>query len=518
MKRTLRILLVDDSDTDRDAVRGALSGRPSTFRLTEADTVRSALAYLERRAFDCALVDFRLPDGDAFDFLEKAKTAPWGTTPIVVFTGVEDEGLCARLLQDGAQDYLLKSEATGPALDRAIRYAVERRRGQLEVRQTSHRLRQAQRLESVGSLARGVAHEFNNILMVILGLSELMLEETSADDPTREDLTEIVDACNRGSTLTGQLLAFARTDMGTPAILSTAELVNSVQALLRRIIGADIELIVTQEPGLHSVRADRTQLEQLLVNLCVNAREAMPRGGVLRIETRNVLMDSAAVADVEGLRPGRYVSIVVTDTGQGMTPDVRARAFDPFFTTKAHRRSAGLGLSTAYGIARQSGGNIELSSAPGKGTAARVLLPAVDTPRRARRAQIERDSSAVVPNQTVLLVEDERAVRELASRVLRAHGLDVLEATDGADALRVAAQNAGRPFDLVVTDCVMPGIGGPQLVRELLETRPELRVIFMSGYTETPTLQELLASPRITFLRKPFTTKRLMSAVEEVFA
>jgi len=384
---------------------------------------------------------------------------------------------------------------------------VRRRRADEELRRLEQELAQSQRLESVGRLAGGVAHDFNNLLTAIAGHCELLLAALPAGDPTRHDADEILKAAERATALVGQLLAFSRKQLLQPRIVDLNEVVRGIEGMLRRLIGEDVELVTLLADDLGHVSADPRQLEQVIVNLAVNARDAMPAGGRLTIETQNAGPD----ADGAGTKPGRYVVLTVRDTGLGMDERTRAHAFEPFFTTKEVGQGTGLGLATVYGVVSQSGGRIELESEPGAGTTFRVLFPHVDAAPVEAIAQGEADRPAV-GSETILVVEDEDVVRGLTRRVLLARGYTVLEAGEGKQALELAAAHAG-PIDLLLTDVVMPGMSGRELGDRLAAARPEMRVLYTSGYTDDLVLARGVSGRETAFIAKPFTPDSLARSV-----
>ena len=399
----------------------------------------------------------------------------------------------------------------GIARDITERVQADRRQQGLEAQ-----LAQSQKIEAVGRLAGGVAHDFNNVLTVILGLtSELLDTPTGAiPDQARKDIEEISLAGQRAAVLTQQLLAFSRKQIVRPAVLNLNTVVARIEKMLWRLIGEDIELRAMLADDLGSVRADAGQIEQVLVNLAVNARDAMPAGGKLTIETANVELDQEYARGHTSVAPGRYAMVAVSDTGSGMSPEVQARLFEPFFTTKEVGKGTGLGLATVYGIVKQSGGNIWVYSEPDKGATFKIYLPLVDEPVSA--AEPNRGAAKVqTGSETVLLVEDEEAVRALAGRTLRRDGYTVLEAGDSEEALRVAAGHAG-PIHLLLTDVVMPGMSGRLLAQRLAESTPDMKVIYMSGYTDDAIVHHGVLEPGLTLLQKPFTPKALARIVREV--
>jgi PAS domain S-box-containing protein len=381
-------------------------------------------------------------------------------------------------------------------------------------RRMEEELRQAQKMEIAGRLAGGVAHDFNNVLTIITGHSQLLLARLAADAPERHDVEQIEDGARRAAALTRQLLIFSRKQDLAPSVLNLNEIVEPMDKMLRRLIGEDVELRTTLGPRLHRVKADPGQIEQVVMNLAVNARDAMPRGGRLVIETANVDLDETYAADHLDVRPGAYVMIAVTDTGAGMTEETRAHIFEPFFTTKGPDKGTGLGLSTVYGIVKQSDGHIDVQSAPGQGATFRVYLPRVDETPLAP-APAPKPAALLGGSETILLVEDEDGLRDLAADVLQMHGYTVLAARDGDEALGIGERHHGR-IDLLMTDVVMPHVGGHELARRLLERRPDVRVLYMSGYTDDAILRDRLNDAEVAMLCKPFTPNSLARTVREV--
>jgi signal transduction histidine kinase len=377
-------------------------------------------------------------------------------------------------------------------------------------------LRQAQKMEAVGQLAGGVAHDFNNVLTVISSYASMLLDSFASDDERRADVEEIKDAAWRAAQLTRQLLAFSRKQVIAPRILNLNDVVAGTEKMLRRLIGADVELTTTLSPDLHAVRADAGQLEQVLMNLAVNARDAMPDGGRLSIETANVTLSGEYAQRHAGVTPGEYVMLAVSDTGTGMSTDVQAHVFEPFFTTKDATRGTGLGLSTVYGIVKQFGGDVWLYSEPGHGTTFKVYLPPGVGSAQADVAEHVR-SRPVTGHETVLVVDDDERVRQVAARVLRANGYVVLEATDGASALTVSLRHGGA-IDLILSDVVMPGASGPSLMSQISRARPTTRVVFMSGYTNDEVVRRGIFDGQTAFLQKPFTPPQLLAKVRDVLS
>jgi len=374
-------------------------------------------------------------------------------------------------------------------------------------------LRQAQKMDAVGQLAGGVAHDFNNLLTVITSYGQFLLNALPEQDPRRSDAHQITQAAARAASLTRQLLAFSRRQVLQPQVLDLNEVIGDMERLLRRVISEDIALVTQFESGIGAVRADRGQVEQVVMNLVVNARDAMPNGGVLAISTRLVHLDTAYARRHAGVNPGRHVVFAVRDTGVGMDASTQQRIFEPFFTTKVKGKGTGLGLSTVYGIVRQSGGHIDVRSAPGRGTTFEIILPqvAAAVPPKAEHVM---HSALPRGTETVLVVEDEDAVRLIVRRVLRDQGYEILEARDGNEAVRVCAQK-GDAIDLVLSDVIMPGMGGRELSRALAASRPGLPILFMSGYNDDGELAGSGADLGPGVLAKPFTAETLATQVRE---
>jgi two-component system, cell cycle sensor histidine kinase and response regulator CckA len=372
---------------------------------------------------------------------------------------------------------------------------------------------QAQKMEAIGQLAGGVAHDFNNLLTVILGYCELLLADRDPDDPRQADIAEIQKAGERAAGLTRQLLAFSRKELIQPTLLDLNVIVADMRVMLGRLIGEDVTIVLGLGPSLALVTADRGQVEQILLNLAINARDAMPNGGTLTIGTANVDLAEHDANTRFSMKPGPGVALTVTDTGTGMTPAVQAHLFEPFFTTKELGKGTGLGLATVRGIVTRSGGSVTVDSEVGRGTSFIVYFP------RADAADLVVAPPLVAPQRTgiltVLVVEDEAGLREVTKRLLGRQGYTVLVAANANEALGLF--DANPSIDLLLTDVVMPGSSGPQLVRQLVERRPALKVIYMSGYTDETIVHHGVLNPGIAFLHKPFTSQTLERKIQEVF-
>jgi len=396
----------------------------------------------------------------------------------------------------------------------AIADISERKTAEIQNNQLQEQLRQSQKMEAVGRLAGGVAHDFNNLLTAISGYAELLQARFPAGGDERAHLDEILKSSARATQLTRQLLAFSRRQVLQPKVLDLNSVVQNMEGLLHRLIGEDIDLHTISDPSLSSVRADQGQIEQVIMNLAVNARDAMPNGGRLTIETRNVELD-ARYNDRHGrMRSGPHVLLAVCDSGIGMDPETQSHLFEPFFTTKEQNKGTGLGLATIYGIVKQSGGDIWVYSEPGHGTVFKIYFPTIE--QRPDHAPAPKPlARPLAGKETVLLVEDSDVVRRLLHEILIARGYTLLEARHGEDALQVSREFAGR-IDLLVTDMVMPKMGGRELAHHLGPERPEMKILYMSGYTEEAIARDGVLDPGTAFLEKPFTPDSLSRKVREL--
>jgi signal transduction histidine kinase/integral membrane sensor domain MASE1 len=400
------------------------------------------------------------------------------------------------------------------ANDDLQREIADRKQVERALKQNEDRLRQAQKMEAVGQLAGGVAHDFNNLLTVIVGYSELLAERIASDHEATSDLTEIRRASGTAASLTRQLLAFSRKQILAPQILDLNDVVLGTRKMLARLLEENITIQFRAQPSPAKVHADPGQLEQVVLNLAINARDAMPRGGTLTIETATVVLDQNYADCHAGVTPGPYVALSLSDTGTGMTPEVKSRVFEPFFTTKPRGQGTGLGLATVYGIVKQSGGEIDVYSEPGLGTTFKIYLPAVS------QSDVVAAADSHLPDlltgsDTVLVVEDERSLRAIAEKILRQYGYTVLSASSVPEGLQVSAEHPGS-IHLLLTDVVMPGGSGRDLAEKVMASRPDVKVIYMSGYTDDAIVQHGVLVPGTVFLQKPFTPQALGRKLREV--
>lgn len=444
------------------------------------------------------------------DLFERAMTGEFVATPDYLYTFPDGKDTAW-----ATSEYVPLRDATGAVIGviGTVRDVTERRKAQEERLRLEGQLAQAQKMESIGRLAGGVAHDFNNVLSVILGYGELITKDLAPDSPLRADVEEIVAAAERAKDLTGQLLAFSRKQVLDFKILDPAEVILGIEKMLRRLLGEDIAIEMSIRPGIGLVNADRSQLEQTLLNLCVNARDAMPEGGTLTIETAAVHLDEHYALSHPGVQPGPYILLSVSDTGCGMDEETRSQIFDPFFSTKEKGKGTGLGLATVFGIVKQHGGEIWVYSELGEGTTFKVYLPKV----QGVVSRDEDEQTAPVirgEGETILVVEDEDAVRTLACQMLSRLGYNVLESHNPEECLKYVKREPH--IDLLLTDVIMPHMNGRQICEQVAALAPDIAVLFMSGYTADVIAQHGVLDESIHFISKPFTEKALSRKIREV--
>jgi two-component system cell cycle sensor histidine kinase/response regulator CckA len=401
-----------------------------------------------------------------------------------------------------------------PGVSIVVTDLSERRRAEQQLYAKEEQLRQSQKMEAIGQLAGGIAHDFNNLLTAIIGYSQILLMGLREDDPMRFEVREIESAGKRAAALTRQLLAVSRKQVLQPEVLDLNVLVEGLESMLHRLIREDIRLSTDLDPALGLVKTDKGQIEQVIVNLVVNARDAMPRGGDLTIETANVTLDQTYAAEHAEVCPGPYALLSVTDNGSGMDRETQALIFEPFFTTKEKGKGTGLGLSTVFGIVKQSRGHITVQSEPGRGTTIKVFLPFTDELLPGIEA-LPLGLESLRGSENILLVEDEEPVRRLVARILQTCGYGVIEAPNGEEALRQYQQRQG-PIHLMLTDVIMPLTGGPDLAQQLSILDPEVKVLYMSGYTDNAIVHDGVLDPGVAYIQKPFTPAALAQKVRQV--
>ena len=477
------------------------------------------MAALERDGFDLILSDYALPAFDGLSAL-KITRASQPELPLIFVSGTMGEEQAIDSLKSGVTDYVLKERLArlAPAVRRAMQEVeerAERRRLEARAKQAEMELIEAQKMEVVGRLAGGVAHDFNNILSVIIGYTDMLTTQLGADSRLGKYSEEIRHAAERATGVTQQLLYFSRKQAVQPVVLDLNAVVKDLDKMLRRLIDENIALTLVPGKQIERIKADPGYLGQVLMNLVVNARDAMPNGGKLTIETRNVKLEEAYAQAHPGVIPGDYVMLAVSDTGAGMTDEVKQHLFEVFFTTKPKGKGTGLGLATCQSIVQQSGGCINVDSELGKGTTFKVYFPCVEQPLPVVTQPVPTGTSPR-GTETLLVVEDEPAVRHLARSILEAQGYEVLLAANGQEGLRVAGAHKGRPIRLAVTDVVMPLMGGTVMAEWLKATHPDIKVLFTSGYTDDAIVQHGVLNPGVAFLPKPYSPATLTRKVREM--
>jgi two-component system cell cycle sensor histidine kinase/response regulator CckA len=532
------ILVVDDTPANLRVLMSLLTSKGYTVR--PAPSGERALQFVQATLPDLILLDILMPGMDGYAVCAQLKADARTSAIPVIFLSSEHEPLNkVQAFALGGVDYITKPFQAEEVLARVethlslgmlrkhLEALVQERTHELsaandrlkaeiaERKRLEAQLLQAQKMESVGQLAGGIAHDFNNLLTAITGYTELLRNALSPDAPAQHDLDEIARAAERAANLTRQLLAFARKQIIEPQVLNLNDLLLETNKLVRRLIGEDIELAVVPAPNLGLVKVDPGQLEQVLVNMAVNARHAMPYGGKLTIETRNVVLDQDEAGQYVGLTPGAYVSLAVSDTGIGMDQATQAHIFEPFFTTKGPGEGTGLGLAMCYGIVKQHGGDIAIDSGLGRGTTFKIYLPRVAHAATVP-AQLDAPPMLRRGSEAVLVVEDDSAVRALAVQVLRQQGYRVLEAGHGQEALRIVREPRAEGLALLVTDMVMPQMSGKILAEQIVALCPGIKVLFMSGYTGTAIDLRDQTSLGSNFLQKPFAPSSLVRKVREV--
>lgn len=508
----LRVLMIEDSEDDAYIVLSELKQGNYDIAFERVDNREALQSNLVARAWDLVISDFAMPQFSGIEALKLVRSSN-ADIPFIFISGTMGEDVAVAALKDGAQDYLVKNNLKRlvPAVQRELRKADElRQRKRLELH--VHLL---QKFEAIGRLAGGVAHDFNNLLGVILGQTEMLLER-SRDEGITHGLEMIQQAGERGASLTRQLLAFGRRQVLETKVLDLNTVLTNLENLLRRVIGEDIELEFRTEAKRHTVDADPSQLEQVFMNLAINARDAMPAGGKLTIATENLDLDEAYMDRRVTVKPGHYVQIIVSDTGCGMDEQTQSRIFEPFFTTKEQSKGTGLGLAMVYGIVKQSGGFIWVYSEPGHGTAFKINIPVVEAAAEAAQP-IERSGSLPRGSETILVVDDDASLREVTCEILRGGGYTVIEAESPARALQVAESHSSV-IDFLLTDVIMPKMNGRELATRLVQARPAMKVLYVSGYADG-VVQDGPHGPLeegLAFLQKPYTRKQMMLKIREI--
>ena len=508
---------VDDSEDDiLLLIRALKSGgyNPKYKRVDTAPEMEQAL----KEEWDIVLADYSMPQFSAPEALNVLMISK-PDIPFIIVSGAIGEEIAVSALKKGARDFINKDNLTRliPAIQRELREAETRRqreKAEEDKKNIEEQLFQAQKMEAIGRLTGGVAHDFNNLLTVINGYSELILTNLSKDDPNFEQMQLIRQAGRRAENLTRQLLAFSRKQTMKPVIFDLNELLFNMEKILHRLIGEDIDLIIAYAKDLKYVKADPSQLEQVVLNLVINSRDSMDRGGQITIETENVYLDTPIDSSNEKGQTGLHVKLAIKDTGVGMDENTKAKIFEPFFTTKEKGKGTGLGLSTVYGIVKQSGGSVVVDSEPQKGSTFAVYLKAMEEDVKPYTDH-HKSSEQLNGNETVLIVEDENAVLDLMMKVLQQHGYQVLLASSSEDALNMVNDHK-EPIDILLTDVVLPGMNGRELAEKMTQLKPEINVIYMSGYTNQVIGNQGILDESTDYIQKPFSPFFLLKKVREV--
>jgi two-component system cell cycle sensor histidine kinase/response regulator CckA len=517
----VNILIVDDRPDGLMTLEAVLQS-PS-YQLIKASSGPEALAHAEKHDFAAILLDVQMPGMDGFQTATHLKDIPRAkTTPILFVTAIhKDPFYIYQGYTLGAVDYIFKPFDPS-ILKSKVAVFVNLFRQQQQIRRQSEELRlkeeelyQAQKLEAVGRLAGGVAHDFNNLITGILGLSHDLWTTLDGKDPRREDLEEMIKASNRALGLTKQLLAFGRRQIMSPRVLDANGVITDMMKMLKRLIAEDIQLDLKLHPVALTAKIDQGQMEQVIMNLVLNARDAMPNGGRIAISTEPFEYLGGSKNGLSDLKPGSYILIQITDSGFGMDPQTLEHIFEPYYTTKEKEKGTGLGLATVYGVVMQWGGHIDVHSQPGKGTQFKIYIPKVAGLAVECVGQPLATEGMRGGDETILVVEDENIVRQVTTRILRKNGYTVFEAKDSQEALDISETYTGS-IHLMITDVVMPGMNGRVLAERLRPSRPDMHVLYMSGYTEDVIVHRGVVDTDIAFIEKTFAAPQLLAKVREV--
>ncbi len=509
MKPLLRILVIDDSPDDAFLLLREVEKQFNT-ESERVDSREGLLDALARKKWDIALADLCMPGFGGIEAIRVVKGRELDL-PFIVITGKMTEDVAVEAMRAGAHDCLTKSNLARlvPAIQRELVEAASRQ----ERRKAIDQLQHAQKMEAIGKFAGGIAHDFNNILTIINGYSSMLLQELTPGTRHHREVEQIYRAGERAAELTRQILAFSRRQVLEPKILDINAQVRGLHAMVRRLIGEDIQIEYKLTDHIGMIKADPGQMDQILMNLLVNARDALNDGGTITIETAPAVLDEQFVKENEGSVAGHYIMLSVSDNGIGMTEEVRKRLFEPFFTTKQHNQGTGLGLATVYGVVKQSGGYIQVLSEPDKGATFRIFFPCISVVREPSIVQVfekTRDNT-----ETILVVEDETEVLNLIVYTLNSQGFTVLPSNSPTEAISVFNRHRDR-IDLLLSDVVMPFLSGPKLAVKLRELKPDLKVLFMSGHADKSLGVDSLLGDGVSFIPKPFMQGALLGKIRSV--
>lgn len=505
-----KILLVEDDAVDRETIERLLDSR---YELHAVESGADMLRFLAKGSPDCVMLDYRLPDYDGLELLPNILLSQ-PTYPIIMLTGFGNEHTAVHAMKLGASDYLSKNELTRDSLNRAILYSIERKKASLEKDSLERKLLKAQRLESIGRLAGGIAHDFNNLLMVISGYSETAIRKMEPGHPAISCVNEVIQAGQRAANLTRQLLLFSSREVFHHQPINLNDVIINLEKLLKRLIGESIKIVFKHEGEQIIVKSDVSQMEQIITNLVINARDAMPNGGQITIETSVIRIDDIYREKVIGIPKGDYVLLAISDTGCGMDKETEEHIFEPFFTTKEEGKGTGLGLATVYGIVKQSQGEIQVYSEKGMGTIFKIYLPVVNE-RPLSDGETAVTAEDITGDETILVVEDNESIRKLTKLSLEERGFNVLLASDGKEALDRFSGDLDQ-IQLLLTDVILPNMNGPDLCLRLREKKADLPVIFMSGYTNDALIAHGIEGKDVGFISKPSTPREIVVKIREV--
>jgi two-component system, cell cycle sensor histidine kinase and response regulator CckA len=518
MPGILNILMLEDNPLDTELAIKTLEKAGFVCRWDRVETREELISCLDAGKYDLILSDYNLPNFDGLSalkvFMERKLDIPF-----ILISGAIGEETAIESLKSGATDYVLKDHLSRlvPVVKRALLEKEElglRKQAEKEKAALQEQLRQSQKMEAIGQLAGGIAHDFNNLLTVIQGYSEIALLSLKQTDPLRDTILRINEAGIKAGNLTQQLLAFSRRQVLEMKVVDLNETIRELNNMLRRVIGEDIELITMLEKDLWYTKVDPRQIDQVIINLAVNARDAMPTGGRLTIETANVNVDKSYTDVHADILPGPHVMLSVSDTGTGIPPEIKNRIFEPFFTTKERGKGTGLGLSTIYGIINQCGGSISVYSKSGQGATFNIYLPQVAEASIVLKKGTNQIKSPR-GNETILVVEDDAAAKRLTVEILNMQGYLVLEASNGTEALKIA-RTYEKNIQLVLTDVVMPQMSGKEMIDRLRILRANIKALFMSGYTNNAIVHHGVLDKGLFYIQKPFTVDGLSKKIREV--
>jgi two-component system cell cycle sensor histidine kinase/response regulator CckA len=515
----VKVLLVENNPGDVQFISEMLANinltgqSIRTFELSTVDSLSGSIELLTKEKIDVVLLDLFLSDSHGLETFKRFYTQiSW--IPVIVLSSFYDETAADRIVRDGAQDFLVKNDLTPNLLVRSIRYAIERKHIQDEKDKIQTQLLQAQKMEAIGILTGGIAHDFNNLITAVRGCADMALQNLDQSDSLYREIKEIQLASQKAAGLTRQMLIFSRKHPVKFEFINLNQLVEDMLKMLHHMIGEDIEIHTDLEPDLWTITADQSTIEQIIMNLTVNARDAMPDGGKLIIRTDNMELNEDLCRSIPESKPGIYVRLTMTDTGIGMDEKTMQRIYEPFFSTKGRGKGTGLGLSVVYGIVKEHKGWISIDSQPGQGTTFKIFTPAIHVKSSFRREEVKRSLEVFEGHgEKILLVEDEESVRRFAERALERNGYEVFAASSASEALDVFKQKKGK-IHLVISDVILPDVNGLDLVHQLVTKNPQLNILLSSGYTDHRSHQRLIEKEGYLFLKKPYAYLELLEAVK----